>query len=332
MELSAVPELVVVVVAGAMLVLSIALSSSDLLQAPTATRVTRAVIAVIALVRISSESSRGSSRVLPWPGASAFQDVTGANRAPWPPSWINAESRRPVNTIAMPRSFAAAITSPIADRAAGLDDRAYAGFGRLIDAVAEGEDTRPSPSTAPCRVVTLRAAPCARRGMRRRRVTSGRRRCRSSRRRARARSRSTSPRRPRATRTADRDALRPSARASSTTFQPSSSMHRARTLLHEHAAAHPLVVERVRRPTTAFPRAREDSSCGRGSRRAPSLNDGATMHSTNRLDTASAVASSTGTRERDHRAERRHGIARERLPIRVERASRRWRDRTASCA
>jgi hypothetical protein len=53
MELSATPGLVVVVVAGAMLVLSIAALSSDLLQAPTATSVTRAVIAVIALVRIS---------------------------------------------------------------------------------------------------------------------------------------------------------------------------------------------------------------------------------------------------------------------------------------
>jgi hypothetical protein len=52
-ELSATPGLVVVVVAGAMFVLSIAALSSDLLQAPTATSVTRAVIAVIALVRIS---------------------------------------------------------------------------------------------------------------------------------------------------------------------------------------------------------------------------------------------------------------------------------------
>jgi hypothetical protein len=52
-ELSATPGLVVVVVAGAMVVLSIAAPLSDLLQAPTATSATRAVIPVIALVRIS---------------------------------------------------------------------------------------------------------------------------------------------------------------------------------------------------------------------------------------------------------------------------------------
>jgi hypothetical protein len=51
-ELSATPGLVVVVVAGAMVALSIAVPLSDLLQAPTATSVTSAVIAVIALVRI----------------------------------------------------------------------------------------------------------------------------------------------------------------------------------------------------------------------------------------------------------------------------------------
>jgi hypothetical protein len=52
-ELSATPGLVVVVVAGGTVALSIAVPLSELLQAPTATSVTRAVIAVIALVRIS---------------------------------------------------------------------------------------------------------------------------------------------------------------------------------------------------------------------------------------------------------------------------------------
>ena len=72
---------------------------------------------------------------------------------------------------------------------------------------------------------------------------------------------------------------------------------RWRALLHQHAAAHPLVVEigcpscrRRRRPSSTrrfFLRPRIST--------APALNSGATMHSTNRLDTASAVASSTGT-------------------------------------
>jgi hypothetical protein len=87
MELSVVPELVVVVVvAGAMLVLSAA-PLSDLLQAPRAAIVTRAVIAVIALVRISLLwcSVDGSSRILPvGPELAARRRNadSGANRAP----------------------------------------------------------------------------------------------------------------------------------------------------------------------------------------------------------------------------------------------------------
>ena len=65
---------------------------------------------------------------------------------------------------------------------------------------------------------------------------------------------------------------------------------------------------------------------------ALSVNAGATTHSTNRLRHRLRGRIVDRHRERDHRSERRHRIACERLPVRLERASRRSRARTASCA
>ena len=211
------------------------------------------------------------------------------------------------------------MTSCVAHRAAGLHDRRDAGFGRLVDAVAEREERiraqRPRP---PCRGRPSRALCTARNAASTRDIWPAPIPIVApSRASTMAFDFTLRHRAPREQQV--RAAPRPSAARSVTTCHAAVVDDRRRALLHEHAAAHALEVERVAATSAPRPRARAGSSCGRGSRARPSRErrrddalDEQARHRFRRLGVDRHG-------ERDHRAERRHRVARERLAVGVER-------------
>jgi hypothetical protein len=233
----------------------------------------------------------------------SMRELRQVRRHRWmPDQWRNC--RCPVNTIAMPCSSAAAITSSSRTEPPGCTMPAPR-FGRLVHAVPEGEERvgaqrRPPvscPAGAPCG--TARNAGVHARHLTRADADRGAVACEHDRVRLHAGHRA--PGEDQIARSSSVGARRV------TTFPPSSPITGGSPVLHQQCrrarACSPSRHANRRVPL----RGRAGSSCVPGSRAPASLYSGATMHSTKRLETASAAASSTGTVNAITEPKARHG-------------------------
>ena len=220
----------------------------------------------------------------------------------------------------------------VAHRAAGLHDRASRP-PRRPGPRRRGRGRRRRSRAPRPRCCGRTAAPCAPPGSSRPRATSGPRRCRSSAPRAPARSRCDF------TLATARQANRRSrqlALASAGAWSPPPTAPRRR----DAAAPAPAPARRRARACSRAPAATYGARPASTRRfflrprisTAPSANSGATMHSTNRLEIASAASSSTGTVKAITEPNADTGSHGERLAVRLHAPSRPPPARTAWCA